>query len=230
MRAVFLSLAVGLLILPGGVQASTREREKASISSTQTLSFDPEGVIQLEQSFGDVQIEGWDRPEVEITTIRSTQRKYTESERIEARRELENIAITAVKQGEDRLKITTQFPSRRMAGPLRGKTDADLKYVIKAPAQAKLVVHHDIGQVTVKNFTSDIEVTNRIGEIGLTLPEPESYAVDASVRIGELSSDVGCSEGRNLMGHQLHTEAGAMHRQLYLRVGIGDISIKKIQW
>jgi len=38
-----------------------------------------------------------------------------------------------------------------------------LKYVIKAPAQAKLVVHHDIGQVMVKNFKNDIEVTNRIG-------------------------------------------------------------------
>lgn len=228
MRAVFLSFVAGLLILPWGVQAGSRE--KASISNTQTLSFDREGVIQLEQSFGEVQIEGWDRPEVEITTIRSTHMKYTESERVEAEKELEGIAITAVKQGEDRLKITTQFPSRKLSRPLWGKTNTELKYVIKAPAQAKLVVHHDIGQVTVKNFTSDIEVTNRIGEIGLTLREPEAYAVDASVRIGDLSSDVGCSEGRNLIGHQLHTDAGALHRQLYLRVGIGDISIKKIQW
>src|SRR2546421_8522665 len=169
MRALLLSFVAGLFILPGGLQAGSRE--KASISSTQTLSFDPEGVIQLEQSFGEVQIEGWDRNEVEITTIRSSQKSYTESERVAAERELENIAITAVKQGEDRLKITTQFPSRRPSrqqqrGPL-AKTDADLKYVIKAPAQAKLVVHHDIGQVTVKYFKNDIEVTNRIGEIGL---------------------------------------------------------------
>jgi hypothetical protein len=54
--------------------------------------------------------------------------------------------------------------------------------------------------------------------------------VDASVRIGDVLSDVGCSEGRDLSGHQLHTDAGAMRRQLYLRLGIGDISIKKIQW
>ena len=92
------------------------------------------------------------------------------------------------------------------------------------------MVHHDIGQVTVKYFKNDIEVTNRIGEIGLTLQEPEAYAVDASVRVGDVLSDVGCSEGRNLSGHQLHTDAGAFHRQLYLRLGVGDISIKKIRW
>src|SRR5690349_21445248 len=120
MRALLLSFVAGLLILPGGLQAGSRER--ASISSTQTLSFDPEGVIQLEQSFGEVQIEGWDRPEVEITTIRSTQKKYTDADRAAAEKELEGIAITAVKQGEDRLKITTQFPSRSASRPLRAKT------------------------------------------------------------------------------------------------------------
>jgi len=190
------------------------------LSNTQTLSFEPAGVIQLEQSFGDVEIEGWDRPEVEITTIRPA----------EAGKDLDSIAITAIKQGEDHLKITTEFPARNLKRPLGGKTNADLKYVIKAPAQAKIVVHHDIGQVQVVNFTSDIEVTNRIGEIGLRLPEPEAYAVDAQVRIGDVSSDVGCSQGRNLIGQQLHSDSGGSRRQLYLRVGIGDITIRKIRW
>src|SRR5271165_3159731 len=201
--------ALALLVLPALVQANTRE--SATLSSTQTFSFDPRGLIQLEQSYGDVEIQGWDRPEVEITTIRSTLRKQ------------DNIGITAVKQGEDRVKITTDFPSR--------KSNSDLKYVIKAPAQAKLVVHHDMGDVKVINFTSDIEVTNRIGEIGLTLAEPESYSVDAKARIGDVSSDVGCSVGSNLIGQQLHTAGdGNLHRQLLLRIGIGDISIRKIKW
>lgn len=228
MRSAVLFLIAGLSILPFGLQAGSRER--ASISNTQTLSFEPGGVIQLEQSVGEVQIEGWDRPEVEITTIRSTQTKYTESERAEAEKALEGIAITAVKQGEDRLKITTQFPSRRSSGLLHDKKNADLKYVIKAPAQAKLVVHHDTGQVTVNNFTSDIEVTNRVGGIGLRLAEPESYVVNASVRIGTLFSDIGCSDERHSIGHRLHTGSSALHRQLYLRVGVGDISIKKMRW
>ena len=228
MRSVCVCIVAGLLMLPGLLQAGSKE--KATLSSTQTLSFEPAGVIQLEQSFGDVEIEGWDRPEVEITTIRSTQKTYTEEERAEAEKDLDQIAITAIKQGEDHLKITTEFPSRNAKRPLRGKTNADLKYVIKAPAHAKLVVHHDIGQVKVVNFTSDIEVTNRIGEIGLRLPDPAAYAVDARVRIGDVSSDVGCSEGQNLIGQQLRSDSAGTHPQLYLRVGIGDITIRKIKW
>lgn len=208
MRAIYALIAAAVLILPALVHANTRE--PATLSSTQTFSFDPQGLIQLEQSYGDVDIQGWDRPEVEITTIRSTPRKP------------DNMGITAVKQGEDRLKITTDFPSR--------KSNSDLKYVIKAPAHARLVVHHDMGDVKVTNFMSDIEVTNRIGEIGLTLAEPESYSVNARARIGDVSSDVGCSVGSNLIGQQLHTAGGNLHRQLLLRIGIGDISIRKIKW
>ncbi len=208
MRAICVLIVAAASILPALVQANTRE--PATLSSTQTFSFDPQGLIQLEQSYGDVEIQGWDRPEVEITTIRTKQQKT------------DNISITAVKDGEDRLKITTQFPSH--------KSDADLKYVIKAPAQARLVVHHDMGDVKVTNFTSDIEVTNRIGEIGLSLADPASYSVDARARIGDVSSDIGCSEGSNLFGQQLHTVGANLHRQLLLRIGIGDISIRKIKW
>jgi hypothetical protein len=219
MRAIYVPIIAAALILPALVHATTRE--PATLSSTQTFSFDPKGLIQLEQSYGDVEIQGWDRPEVEITTIKSTQRKYSPAEKASAEKELDKISITAIKQGEDRLKITTEFPSRKTT---------DLKYVIRAPAQAKLVVHHDMGDVKVSNFTSDIEVTNRIGEIGLSLPEPESYSVDAKARIGDVSSDFGCSVGENLIGQQLHSAGGSLHRQLFLRIGIGDISIRKIKW
>lgn len=228
MRTILPLLAAGMLIVPLSLQAGSKER--ATLSNTQTLSFEPAGVIQIEQSFGDVEIEGWDRPEVEITTIRSTQKEYTEDERAEAEKDLDRIAITAIKQGEDHLKITTEFPSRNLKRPLQGKANADLKYVIKAPAKAKLVVHHDIGEVRVVNFTSDIEVTNRIGEIGLKLPDPEGYAVDARVRIGDVSSDVGSSQGQNVVGQKLRSECGGTRRQLFLRVGIGDIVIQKIRW
>jgi hypothetical protein len=229
MRSFCFTIVAGLLILPAFLQAGSRE--KATLSSTQTLSFDRDGVIQLEQSFGDVEIQGWDRPEVEITTIKSTQKKYNDVERAAVEKDLDNIAITAVKQGEDHLKITTEFPARHVSKrPVRGKTNADVKYVIKAPLQAKLVVHHDIGQVSVVNFTGDIEVTNNVGEIGVRLPNPGAYSVDAKSRIGDVSSEVGCSEGQSLAGQQLRSESGGVHPQLFLRVGVGDISIRKIRW
>jgi len=234
MRSAVYTLLAAVIVSPAIMAGRSTQcpisREKASLSDTQTLSFDPAGVIQLERSFGDVEIEGWDRPEVEITTIRTSHKKYAQQELAAAERDLNRIAITAVKTGEDQLKIMTDFPAHAAAS-LHGKPDTELKYVIKAPARAKIVVHHDVGQVNVANFLGDIEVTNRVGEIGLRLKDPSAYRVDARARIGDVASDVGCSVGQNVVGQQLVSSNDEDARpQLYLRVGIGDISIRKIKW
>lgn len=233
MRTFLRSTAAALLILPGLFVAGAKER--MMLSNTQTLSFDPRGVIQLEQSFGDVEIQGWDRAEVEITTIREGLGDLSESDLAEAEKDLDRVAITAVKHGEDRLKITTTLPGRKVSASLGAGSNPDVRYIIKAPAHAKLVVHHDIGHVNVTNFASDIEVTNRIGQIGLQLAQLDRYSVDARARIGGVVSDIGRNIDRSVMGQHIHRaqqfrNGHASRRQLYVRVGIGDISIQRVKW
>ncbi len=142
MRPVILSLAVGLLTFPGSLLAAPKIscvlNETATLSTTQTLSFDPDGVIQIEQSFGDMEIEGWDRAEVEITTIRPSVAGPSAT-------------LTALKQGEDRLKISTGRAERGRMG---------LQYIIKAPARATLVLHHYAGGIRFAHFAGDVEVSN----------------------------------------------------------------------
>lgn len=208
------ALLIGLSFAQLSLLAGSIEGVRQSDTSTQTLSFQPEGVIQLERSFGDVEIEGWNRPEVEITTIR----------RVNRGEDADRVFITTVKQGEDRLKITTQH----------SKTRAELKYVIKAPLNARLVVHHEMGAVKVVNFTSDIEVTNRVGDIGVLISKPENFIVDAKTRVGDLSSVTGSSKHEHVAGQQLRngfiSGQAAHHPQIFLRVGVGDITIRRIIW
>ncbi len=141
MRAVLFSLAVGLLTFPGSLCAAPKlscdSNEGARLSTTQTLSFDPDGVIQIEQSFGDLEIEGWDRAEVEITTIHHSLASRS-------------MTLTALKQGEDRLKISTGRAERGGTG---------LQYIIKAPARATLVLHHHAGGIKFAHFAGDVEVS-----------------------------------------------------------------------
>lgn len=233
MRAVLLLFVAGLAIVPNALLGTPRSSGpwvdntggRGVLSSTQTLSFDPAGVIQVERSYGDIEIQGWDRPEVEITTI-----KAAKADDAQSGADNDQVEVTAVKQGEDRLTITTDFPVRKKIGSaLHGRAQGDLKYLIKAPAQARLVVHHDMGQVNVSNFTGDIEVTNRVGEIGLELANPKAYRVDARARVGEVDSEVGCRTGQNLTGQRVRRD-GVTGPQLYLRVGVGDITIRKIRW
>src|ERR1700722_4116832 len=42
-----------------------------SLSSIESVSFAPGGTIRFDNSFGDLYVEGWDQPRVEMTLIKS---------------------------------------------------------------------------------------------------------------------------------------------------------------
>src|SRR5262249_35820858 len=79
--------------------------------------------------------------------------------------------------------------------------------------------------------SGDIEATASIGEISLRLPEGQSYAVDAHVRIGDVSSEFGQTtkrQGLFAVGAKLAGELPTPTRRIFLRVGIGDINVTKL--
>ena len=95
----------------------------------------------------------------------------------------------------------------------------------------------------MKGVVGDMRIHNGIGEISVALPEKEPYRIDASAGIGDVSSAFGgATRRRHLIGASLWARdasplpvAGAAEsaapeaKRLYLRVGIGDINIKKME-
>ena len=80
----------------------------------------------------------------------------------------------------------------------------------------------------VQNLAGDIRVTNRIGEISLTLPRNGQYNIDARSKLGEVTSEFdGKSSRPLLLAEKFVSRVGKDARQLYLRVGIGEINIRK---
>jgi predicted membrane protein len=113
----------------------------------------------------------------------------------------------------------------------RGKTNLNLDYLIKVPRQSTLLIKHGIGEVDVTNVSGDIEATASIGEISLKLPEDQRYAVDAHVRIGDVSSEFGQTTRRQgfiPVGAKLEGDPGAPTRRIFLRIGIGDINVNRM--
>src|SRR5579864_1297298 len=182
-------VVVTSLVMPV-TRADSVPNKKIRLTDTQHFDFAPGGVITLDDSSGEVVVKGWDRPEVEITTVRATQKHYPPERQAAARTELERIRITASKRGDHELVISTIFPSRSLfKRPLRGKSNLQLEYHIQAPQQSKLVIHHDEGEVRVINLRGDLEITNHICQIELQLPETDEYTIDAKSRIGDVSSE-----------------------------------------
>jgi hypothetical protein len=227
---VFLFVSWLALCLPA--HAQTVEKREAESTATQSLEFSPKGTIQIVDSYGSVKVEGWDKEEVELIVTKKTQKKYEPKNLAKAEKELERVKVAMERVGESSLLVIyTKYLSWTPARMFRGKTNLNLNYLIKVPRQSTLFVKHGIGEVHVTDVSGDIEATASIGEIILRLPEGNSYAVNARVRIGDVSSAFGPAtqrQGPFSVGAKLEGEPVASTRRVYLRVGIGDIQVSKL--
>ena len=221
-RWFFCVLSILAFVL--SISAQSIEKKRVYVTTTERIPFSNGVSVHLKDTFGEVLVEGWERDEVEIQLIRGTQKDYELSAQAKEQRRLEKIKLVATKDGAGGLLIETKNL------PFIMKNNLTLEYKVKVPQSIFLKVKHSIGEVRITNIIGDIEATCKIGEIVLNLPEKERYDVDARVRIGDVESEFGGQYNRQkLLGAKLVEEVNRSEpHKLYLRVGIGEVSVKKL--
>src|ERR1700735_4084182 len=103
-------------------------RQKVQVSKTEKMDFPANGTLRLQNSTGELTIEGWDQPGVEITTTKSGKTAYTAPDRGQAARDLDRVQISTKRNG-DEVVVTTDFPHHRAfpyVTPLQTVTNFDL--------------------------------------------------------------------------------------------------------
>jgi hypothetical protein len=235
MRKVALVMALALT-----AGAEDLSRQVISLSDTKTLDTAGPGAarnaIRFEASRGAVSVEGWDRPEVEITILKSTTGLFDPKQHDEATRLLSAVQVSAEPMNEA-IVISTKIPEH-------DRKYVRVEYAVKAPRGMKIEVgNHAEGDLSVTGMSGDIEATTRHGQITLDLPGDERYAIDAHTRYGDVYSDFQGQDRRRRLFHHDFTDtaaggtatggtaaggttAGAEHK-LLLRAEIGDIVILK---
>ena len=209
--------------------AADEPKQKAEVTKTERVDFPSGGTLRLINTVGILNVEAWDRPDVEITTIKSSKVDYDAHEREKARKELDSVHIAAERRGNE-LVITTEFPrefSIPRPYPMDGGTNFNLEYRIKAPGAARLIATLKVGEVNIDSLVSDVQVTLRQGEIMLHLPEEGRYDIHANSDIGAVHSDFPVKQKRRkwLIGVRTAREESPPARMLNLKVGFGDIVI-----
>jgi hypothetical protein len=216
-----------VLALP--LLADDRSKEPLTATHTDRFTVSAPVTIRLENSFGEVDIAGWDRSEVEVTAVRSTERFYDAKQRAEAQRRLDAVQVTT-KQDGNNVVISTAYPARNaFTHPLGRRSDIEIAYRIKAPHASNLIVDQNHGGVNASAISGDIHATVFNGQITLTLAAEGKYAIDAQSKLGAVYSDF---EGRDrrlhVLGEDFSHPGAAPATNLYLRVRIGDIIIQKL--
>ena len=216
------------IVLSLPLLANDRSKEALSTTRTERFNVAAAGAIRLENSFGEVDIDGWDRPEVELTVVRSSERLYDPNGRAEAQRRLDSVQITAKQNGND-VVISTAYPPRnRFVHPLSRRSDIEIRYRIRAPRASKLIIGHNRGGMNVSDISGDIHAMVINGQITLMLAPDGQYAIDARCALGRVYSDFeGRDQSRWVLGEEFDLQSTAPATNLYLRVRVGDIIILK---
>jgi len=217
--------ALGIILPLCGAEGNKRLVEA---TNSQTVPFQPGGTIHFNHSFGVLAIEGWDKPEVEITVTKSLDQLAGTKDQAELAKHLEKVAIAVERRSDTDLEITTTVPHySRLTHPFGSTGGVMVEYQIHAPRNSKLVIQHGTGDVSATDMTADIDATVHNGDIVLMLPESGLYSIDAKSKLGTVWSDFdGDFQRRHLMGTQYaHPGAAPAHR-IFLRMGTGGITIK----
>jgi Putative adhesin len=225
LAVLFLSLG-GILPLAAD-EASQRPVEKVH---TETVNFAPGGVIRLIDTLGALNVEGWDRPQVEITVTKSRVRYADPKQRDAAALTLERFTVAAERKSDNELTISTASPHRRFPYWWSGQHGVMLDYAIHVPRNSKLEIHHRGGLVLVSNVTGDIDAVSSSGDIMLMLPDSGAYSIDAQSKLGAVTSDfVGDSRLRHLTTSTFARSTDASpFRRVHVRTGVGGITIKAV--
>jgi len=221
------SLVIAILLaLP--LLADDLLKETLSTTHTDRFNVPTAGAITIKNSFGEVDIDGWDRPEVEVTVVRSSEHFYDAAGRAEAQRSLEGAQIKAAQDGNDVVISTAYIPWNGAHG-LSRRHEIGISYRIKAPRASKLIVDHNSGGVNISDISGDIHATVINGQITLSLAAAGQYAIDSQCKIGDVYSDFeGHYHRRHLLGKEFGHQSPAPATNLYLRARYGDIMILKL--
>jgi hypothetical protein len=208
--------------------AADRFKQTIDVTQTDRFTVSAAGTIRLENSFGEVDIEGWDRPEVEVEVLRSTEKFYDPGDEADAQRRLASVQITTKQDGND-VVISTAYPPRGFfRHPFSRRSDIEIRYRVHAPRASKLIVNDNRGGVNVYDIAGDIHATVINGQVTLTLASTGQHAIDAQTKLGAVDSEFEGHDRHHLLGEDFSLQAKPPAANLYLRVRVGDIVILKL--
>ncbi len=203
--------------------------EPAETIDMQQALFSSGGILEMKDSMGDVEVTGWEQPQIEVTVTKSTSRRYAPEEMEKGLAQLERIVVTTDQVTDNHIVIRTECPpSNLFARALSSRPDIHLSYRIKVPRQTRLIIRHDVGEVRVHDMAANMEVSTRVGDIDVKLPDDQRYTVDAKARVGDVDSDWCPAAQRYSMDGDMMD--GTLAHHVTLRVGVGDIVVRKTHY
>ena len=167
------------------VQAPLRADEfsKTSHYSLRMFSF---GTLTIEARMGNVQIDGWDEPRLEIDA-----EKVVEAGNQKKAEPLYD-RVQVVLTGQDKqVLLRTLYPARRLWRPFRGESKLSVNFRIHMPFDANLTMKCVDGDVRVSGLIGRQVINVSYGDVEINVPSIyRLHSLNARSILGYVQSDL----------------------------------------
>jgi len=177
--------ALVLLSLLAGWPGPARADEFSQVSSYSVRMFSY-GLLTIDSRMGDIHIEGWDEPRLEIEAEKVVRAKSKEA----AKPLYEELAV--VLEGKDkRVQLRTLYPPRKLWRPFRGEARLSVNYRIKMPFDANLALKCVDGDVWIRGVVGKQVILVNYGDVEIDIPSLDRLrSLRAHAWLGYVHSDL----------------------------------------
>ncbi len=215
--ALHFSLLLAVCLSPTSLRAD--EFTKTSHYSVRMFSY---GLLTIETRMGDIQVEGWDNPRLEI----EAEKVVEAGSEAKAKPLYERVQISL--QGQDkRVLLRTIYPPRRLWRPFRGESKLSVNFRIRMPYDANLLLKCVDGDIRVRGLTGNQVIRLSYGDVEVNVPDVYSLgALDARSLLGYVQSDLhgGENDSAGFM-RKLSFRNSQGAQRIFIRVRMGGVFI-----
>ena len=227
---VKLHIGMMALAMASPAMAADAASEPVSVTSTQRVALAPGGTVHIDETWGELSIEAWDQPAVEVVMTRRTAKPQAAEKADKARAGLERFSAQVEATAADRVSIIGVSPGGSVTRPFGGKSGVKLTYVVHVPRNSRIELDNGVGTVRIADVTGDIEIDSDVGEVTLKVPIEPTTAVEASSGIGDV--EVGAAlekqgdlRRRALVGQRFSYRPAQVDKRITVKLGVGSITI-----
>jgi hypothetical protein len=178
------------------------------------------GLLTIDTRMGDIHIEGWDEPRLEIEAEKVVRAKSKEAAKPLYER------ITVALEGQDkRVLLRTLYPPRRLWRPFRGEAHLSVNYRIKMPFDANLALKCVDGDVWITGVEGKQQILVNYGDVEIDIPSVDHLrSLRAHTWLGYVQSDLH-GEDRAGFGPRISYWNPTGEQDIYVKVRMGGVFV-----
>ncbi|MGA3165879.1 MAG: hypothetical protein ABSF14_07140 [Terriglobia bacterium] len=208
-------LSVWLLFPPISLRAD--EFSQDFHYSVRMFSF---GTLTIDTRMGNLQVEGWDEPRLEIAAEKVVEAK--DKQKAQPLYERVQVAL----EGQDKkVLLRTLYPPRRLWRPFRGESKLSVNFRIHMPFDANLVLKCVDGDVRVSGLVGRQDIHVNYGDVEINVPSIYLLrSLDARSILGYVQSDLHGEDSAGL-GRKIVFWNSDGNQDIRVRVRMGGVYV-----